>query len=59
MWQIENTCKLKNIGHSDLFFVCLGLVQMQICVRYEGSMINHMYAGKGKGKMAAIKKYRS
>ena len=34
--------KFENLGQSDLvLLVCLGLVQMHPCIKYEGSMVNH------------------
>ena len=34
--------KLENICHANLaLFVFLGQVQMHLCIKYEGSMINY------------------
>ena len=38
--KLKNVCKLKNIGDSDLaLFVWTGPLQMHLCIKYEGSMI--------------------
>ena len=38
----KNICKFENVRHDDLVLVgFLGLVPMHICVKFEGSMINH------------------
>ena len=40
--KLKNVHKLENVGHSDLvLFMWLGPLQMQLCIKYEGSMTNH------------------
>ena len=40
--KLRNVHKLENTDHNGpVPFMFLGLVQMLICVKYEGSMINH------------------
>ena len=41
--KLKNIDKFENIGHSDpVISVSLALVSMHICVKYEGSLINHI-----------------
>ena len=51
MWQID---KFENLRESGLVIcVCLDLVSMHLCVRYEGSMIK--YIGR-RGNYSEIEK---
>ena len=61
MWQNENFHKCDHFCDSGtVISVCSSLVSVHICVKYKGSMINHIQAEEaipGEEKMAAIKKY--
>ena len=40
--KLKKCHKLENVGLSDLvIFVCLALVPMEVCAKYEGFMITH------------------
>ena len=40
---MKNVHKFENLGQSDLLLsVCLDLVSMYICVKYDGSVINYI-----------------
>ena len=42
MKEMKNEHNLENLGQSHpIILVSLALVQMHICVKYEGSVINH------------------
>ena len=55
--KLKNVHKLEHKGHSNLFLlVYLSLVQMHLCIKYEGSMINH--AGRA-GRYSKFDKWRT
>ena len=55
---MKNFDILERICHSDLvLFVCLGLIHMHICIKYEGSTTNQTERWiKEKRQMSPIKK---
>ena len=51
--KLNNVHKLKNMGYGMVLYVCLGPVQMYLCIKYGGSIIN--YTGR-RGKSRKNKK---